>query len=297
MIIEVFAVRVVIGYLTTYLSLIFIAGAGNKSQRLDCAYVQSNEILVATQRAATKSQFGDCVNTPAKLKQRQLVGEIMDQPGLDQQRHFEALRGLTRINRISRVSSVMWEPIERLARTTGRPLRILDLATGAGDLPVSLWQLGQRAGLSLNIAACDKSPDALQYARDAARRVHAQVNFFELDLVEDDIPGEFDVILCSLFLHHLETLSVVELLRKIGNRVGQLLIVSDLRRSYGGYLLACLATRVLTRSHMVHVDGPLSVRAAFTISELHDMARQAGLVDVQLSRTWPCRFLLTWKRP
>ncbi|MGI9518530.1 MAG: methyltransferase domain-containing protein [Pirellulaceae bacterium] len=237
------------------------------------------------------------MNTPAKLKRRQLIGEIMDQPDLNQQRHFDALRGLTRINRISRASSVMWDPIERLARGTGRPLRILDLATGAGDLPIRLWQLGQEAGLSLNIAACDKSPTALQYARNNARRAEADVKFFELDLIDDDIPGEYDVIICSLFLHHLEVPAVVELLRKIGDQVGQLLIVSDLRRSYGGYLLACLATRLLTRSHVVHVDGPRSVRAAFTISEIHDMARQADLVDVRLARKWPCRFLLTWKRP
>ncbi len=221
----------------------------------------------------------------------------MDQPDLDEQHHIAALRGLSRINRFSNAGSVIWQPIEQLARTIDRPLRILDLATGAGDLPVRLWQLGQRSGVSLHLAGCDKSPTALRFARDNAQRIQANVEFLEMDLSENDIPGEFDVILCSLFLHHLEIPAVIKLLRRAGNRVGQMLIVSDLRRSYAGYLLACGATRLLSRSHVVHVDGPRSVRAAFTIPEIKQLAVQAGLTDAQVDRKWPFRFLLTWKRP
>ncbi len=245
-------------------------------------------------KKATQSGIG--VITPTKLNQRQLIGEIMDQPDLDEQHHFAALRGLSRINRFSNASSMIWQPIRQLARSIDRPLRILDLATGAGDLPVRLWQLGQQSGLSLHCAGCDKSPAALRFARDNARRIQANVDFFRMDLSEDEIPGEFDVIVCSLFLHHLEVPTVIELLRRAGNRAGQILMVSDLRRSYAGYLLACTATQLLSRSHVVHVDGPRSVRAAFTIPEIKDLARQAGLTDASVVRKWPYRFLLTWKR-
>ncbi len=97
--------------------------------------------------------------------------EIMDRPDLEPQLHHQALRGLERINLLSRSSAILWRPIRELAAQTPR-LRLLDLATGAGDIPISLWNRSQRAGLKLEIEACDRSAVALDHAlrerRDAA---------------------------------------------------------------------------------------------------------------------------------
>jgi hypothetical protein len=62
-------------------------------------------------------------------------------------------------------------------------------------------------------------------------------------------------------------------------------------------ILAHVAARALTRSHVVHVDAPRSVRAAFTRSEVRGLASQAGLDGAHVIRRWPCRLLLIWKRP
>ena len=72
--------------------------------------------------------------------QRSRRPELMDQPGLELAEHVRALQGLGRINVLSRVGSILWPPIERLARLKGmndRPLRVLDLATGGGDTPIA----------------------------------------------------------------------------------------------------------------------------------------------------------------
>jgi hypothetical protein len=61
-------------------------------------------------------------------------------------------------------------------------------------------------------------------------------------------------------------------------------------------LLACAGTRLLSRSPVVHVDGPRSVAAAFTPAEALDLAQRAGLTGATVVRRWPCRFLLTWRR-
>ena len=47
---------------------------------------------------------------------------------------------------------------------------------------------------------------------------------------------------------------------------------------------------------VARVDGPLSVRAAFSTQEVRALAEQAGMVSAQVCRRWPWRFLLTWKR-
>jgi hypothetical protein len=44
------------------------------------------------------------------------------------------------------------------------------------------------------------------------------------------------------------------------------------------------------------MDGPLSVRAAFTIAEARQLAEEAGLHGAAISWRWPFRFLLQWRR-
>src|SRR5437763_3343791 len=91
---------------------------------------------------------------------RRLQPEVMDQPGLDPVRHRQALAGLRRINFFSGSAGILWPPLAALAYGAARPVRVLDLATGGGDVPIRLWRRARRAGLPLEVEACDVSPVA-----------------------------------------------------------------------------------------------------------------------------------------
>ena len=88
----------------------------------------------------------------------------------------------------------------------------------------------------------------------------------------------------------------VELLRRLAVAARRLVLINDLARGFVGYTLAWFGTRVLSRSPVVHTDGPLSVRAAFTPNEAVALAWQAGMTGATVERRWPCRFLLAWMR-
>jgi 2-polyprenyl-3-methyl-5-hydroxy-6-metoxy-1,4-benzoquinol methylase len=107
----------------------------------------------------------------------------------------------------------------------------------------------------------------------------------------------YDVITCSLFLHHLGDSDAEAMLRAMAAAAGRMVVASDLRRSRIGYAMAWVACRVLTRSPIVRVDGPLSVAAAFTMGEARELAARAGLAGATVSSRWPQRYLLVWKRP
>jgi 2-polyprenyl-3-methyl-5-hydroxy-6-metoxy-1,4-benzoquinol methylase len=231
-----------------------------------------------------------------EVNQRRRVPEIMDEPGLDVRRHFAALRGLARINAWSGSIRILWQPIRDLAQKKGEALRVLDIATGAGDIPVRLWQRAQRAGICLTMAACDCSPHALEYARQRATQAKAPVRFFEWDAFENSLPADYDVVMSSLFLHHLDENQAVQLLRRMAQAATHLVLVNDLVRSPAGFLLAYFGTRLLTTSGVVHTDGPRSVEAAFTVEEIRLLAERAGLAGTRVDRRWPCRMLLTWER-
>jgi Methyltransferase domain len=228
---------------------------------------------------------------------RRLRPEVMDQPGLDPGRHRQALRGLGRINFWSGSAGTLWPPLAALARASPRPVRALDLATGGGDVPIRLWHRARRAGLPLTVEGCDVSPVAVEHATRQAERRGAGVRFFVADALAGDLPGGYEAVFCSLFLHHLTEEQAAGLLRRMAAAAGRLVLVNDLVRGRAGLLLARVGTRLLSRSPVVHVDGPRSVEGAFTIAEARALAERAGLAGATVERRWPCRFLLNWVRP
>lgn len=230
------------------------------------------------------------------LQNRQREPELMDQPGLDSRLHAQALDGLSRVNLVSRTAPLLWKSIRELHCDISRPLRILDVACGGGDTAIALAQLARRSGVNVEITGIDMSPTAIAYANRSAESAGVAVHFMEQDVLNYPLPDEYDAVSCSLFLHHLDEDEAVELLGRMRQAARQLVLVSDLNRTRLGYLLTYIGIRLLTRSRICHVDGPLSVRAAFTAKEILELATRAGLNDPSLRHCWPERYLLTWRR-
>ena len=226
------------------------------------------------------------------LRARQRVPELMDDPALDPAEHRRALAGLARLNRFSAGAAVLWPAIAKLAAELKRTVRVLDVATGSGDIPCALVMRARRAGIALDVSACDVSPTAIE---EATRRSSA-VRFFVHDALHERLPGGFDVVTCSLFLHHLGDEEAVALLANMENAAGHMILVNDLARSRRNCCAVWFMCRVLTRSRVVWFDGPASVRSAFTPQEALALAERAGLSGATAELRFPCRFLLSWRR-
>lgn len=231
-----------------------------------------------------------------KMLTRKRVPELMDDPELDFESHAEALRGLEKLNLISNSADSLWSEIEPLARQKSSPLRILDVATGAGDIPIAIWQRAQQAGLVVEIVGSDISPDALKYASDMARKKSASIKFVKMNVFEDALPVGFDIIMTSLFTHHLDPDDVTLLLKKMSSAANSKVLVNDLVRSQISYALVWLGTRIFSRSPIVHYDGPVSVNASYTNTELQQLAIEAGMHKSVIKQCPPCRQLLVWRR-
>lgn len=221
----------------------------------------------------------------------------MDDPSLAVDAHREALRGLARINHASSADTPIWRalrPAAVRAAEAGRPLRVLDVACGGGDVDLALLRRADAEGIALDIVGCDISDVALKHARESARRQRFNARFIQRDVLHDGLPGGFDVAMSSLFLHHLERSDAVRALAAMRQAAARV-IISDLERGPLGFAAAWVGTRLLSRSAVVHVDGPRSVRAAYTRAELLSLADEAGLAGAKAKRVWPFRVLLTWE--
>lgn len=235
-----------------------------------------------------------------QLSQRDLQPELMDDPHLNTVDHQAALEGLRRINRWSRSAAIVWPTLRELSRehTSDRPLRVLDIACGGGDVTQEIARRARRTNRPIVVAGCDKNPFAVKFSSEAQSGSQTvPLRIFPLDALRDELPRDFDVLMCSLFLHHLPDEEAGRFLSRLAKAARRLVLINDLRRTRLGYALAYAGCRLLTRSPIVHYDGPQSVRAAFTSEEVRALAQAAGLTDAHMTHHWPQRFLLSWRKP
>jgi 2-polyprenyl-3-methyl-5-hydroxy-6-metoxy-1,4-benzoquinol methylase len=228
---------------------------------------------------------------------RKRLAELMDDPNLDALSHAEALSGLEQLNIFSLSASSIWAELKKFSHVeSSKPVRVLDIATGGGDIPIQLWKYAQAANRNFEFIGADISATAINLAEARAHQENIPVTFMRLDALNDGIPSGFDVIITSLFTHHLDPADVQKLFERMHESAGHLVIVNDLVRSSISLLLVWLATRIFSRSKIVHYDGPVSVRAAYTVPEMREMAQAAGLDNCSIYRYLYCRQILVWKR-
>lgn len=221
----------------------------------------------------------------------------MDSPTLEHAEHLRALEGLRRINRASGAAAPIAKWIVAFARRENLArLSVLDVACGGGDVPVEVAVAAKGQGVEIDLALFDRSETAVRQASQAATAAGVAHRGLSGDAVAGLPAEKMDIVINSLFLHHLTEAEVVAVLTNMRKTAGRAVVVSDLRRSVMGYVIAWVGCRVLSRSPVVHYDGPVSVRAAWTVGELTAMAERAGMYGVRVERAWPWRMLLTWER-
>jgi len=148
---------------------------------------------------------------------------------------------------------------------------LLDLCTGSGDIPrfIADWSRAQNS--TVRIHAVDFQPSTLSIAE--ARSVHyPEISYEAADVLRFRPARPFDIIICSLALHHFAFPDAVNLLRRIRGFARRGVVVADLARSDFGIVGIYLLTSLLVKHPMNRFDARLSMRRAFSFRELAAVA-------------------------
>jgi len=223
--------------------------------------------------------------------------EIMDDHEPEQVVVDKIYRFLSFVNRRlggTRATIARFETFSR-SWAPGERITVLDVASGAADVPRGLIAWARTRGFDLRVTALDISPRALSYARRAGPldRLGLVCSDVEHPCFQD---GTFDYVTCALFFHHLTDEQVVATLRIFDRLARRGIVVNDLVRARRAYIW----TRLLTGPFhpILRFDGPLSVRRAFRPDELLARASQAGLGWLRIQRHFGHRMTLAGeKRP
>lgn len=213
------------------------------------------------------------------------VEEFIDDPGVALDELSANLRDLERANRLFGGTRLILDHLGPMVRRAhSGDIEILDVATGGADIPVAIVQWARRRGSRIRVVGIDQNPQVLRVARERIRE-YPEIRLEHRDaLALPYAAGSFDVVLCSLALHHFSFGEGITLLASLDRIARRGFIVNDLLRSRHAYVVTWLAMRLFCRGRFVRHDGPLSIRRAYTRSELQKMLDNAGVGGVRMRR-------------
>lgn len=207
------------------------------------------------------------------MRTRSLQLEILDTAEVSPETLAAVLADLARVNVLTRAHAPTLQFLRRMARAyPGRRLRVLDVGYGDGDMLRRIARWGARAGVALDLTGVDLHPGA---AAAAQARSAGYAIVYRTGNVFDEPPGQHDVVISSLFTHHLTDPQIVRFLRWMDAGAGW--FINDLHR----HILArdgFSAMAAMAGFHpIVQADGRLSVARSFRASDWHRLLAEAGV--------------------
>ncbi len=157
----------------------------------------------------------------------------------------------------------------------GARLRILDLATGSGDIPRLVVEFARECGAELEIDAVDLQASTIEIARQLSVD-YPEIHYHCADIHQFGEEHSYDVVLFSLALHHFGADEAVQLLRRCRDLSRGQVLVADLCRGWFAKVGVALLTAIIFREAMTRNDARVSVARAFSFREMCALARLAG---------------------
>lgn len=201
------------------------------------------------------------------------------------------LSDLRRLNQLLGGTRVVIEGIESSLDRSVKEVSLLDVGTGSADIPSAVAAKLRSLEVTPSVTALDLSERNLRLTR-------ARLRFDEeIALVRADafyLPFEdssFDFVVASQFLHHFREYEIVRLLKGFARIARRTIIIHDLMRNLASYYFMRAAGAVF-ESRLTRNDAPVSVLRGFTVEELRQLARQAGLTRFRVRRLFPYRLLM-----
>jgi 2-polyprenyl-3-methyl-5-hydroxy-6-metoxy-1,4-benzoquinol methylase len=200
--------------------------------------------------------------------------ELMDRP---QTVSAELEQDLHRIRQLNRYFG-SYRLVLRFVRRWIKPgdnIRIVDLATGSGDIPRLIVDFARTVGARVQIDALDRQPATLEIATKLSID-YSEISFIEADMLTWQPADRYDIVLCTLALHHFSEQDAVRILQRCSQFSRNFVLVSDLCRGWLASVGAYLLTALIFREPMTKHDARLSVARAFSFEEMRALVQQAG---------------------
>ncbi len=218
----------------------------------------------------------ECVDL-SKRAQPQELAEWMDGP-CSYEDFRACLVDLAKVNRVTLAHRPTLQWLDRLIVGTARarPLHIVDVGCGGGDMLRAISKWARRREVQVTLTGIDLNPYAIQAAREL-NTTGETIQWICGDAYSYNPSGDIDVVLSSLFTHHLDDSEIEHFLSWMEATAHSGWFINDLHRMRI-YMRLFRALSFTARWHrFVQHDGPISIRRSFQPADWQRRCEAAGI--------------------
>jgi 2-polyprenyl-3-methyl-5-hydroxy-6-metoxy-1,4-benzoquinol methylase len=218
--------------------------------------------------------------------------EIMDDLDMFGEILIDSLDKIATINKWLGGNKLTLAAVEKLLKSTEstREVSIVDLGCGNGDMLRALADSAHQSGRKYKLLGIDANQATIDYAIELSKD-YDNIKYLKLNVLEEEFKSiEYDVALCTLFLHHFEDETAVDLLDTLNNKSTIGVIVNDLHRHPMAYFLFSLIT-LFAKNKMMKEDGKLSIRKGF---KKKDFIKFSEKIKAKSEIVWKWAFRYQW---
>lgn len=232
-----------------------------------------------------------------ELSTRATDSEIMDDLQIGGRELQQALIELDSINYLLGGNYVTLRALAQIFEEAParREYHIADLGCGSGDMLRRVRRYVDKSHVHATLTGLDANPNVIDFAV-AHTPKNCRVTYKAVNIFSREFRAyRFDVVMATLFFHHLTDSELIEFFRNLRTQVSTALVMNDIHRHWFAFHSIKWLTKIFSRSAMVKHDAPVSVTRAFKRSELESILLQAGLSNHSIKWCWAFRWqVIVW---
>jgi len=217
--------------------------------------------------------------------------EIMDDFALEGEILRDALDKIAKINQLLGGNKITLEGLERLISNSGdREITICDMGCGNGDMLRAIADYGLENDLKFKLIGIDANAFTISHAKKLSR-TYSNIRYSCENIFGDDFQkSEYDIMLCTLTLHHFKDREILELLGKLYTQTRIGIIINDLHRSALAYKLFQALCYMFKLNDMSREDGLTSILRGFKKTDLVNYSEKLNFQKYTIQWKWAFRF-------
>jgi 2-polyprenyl-3-methyl-5-hydroxy-6-metoxy-1,4-benzoquinol methylase len=227
------------------------------------------------------------------MKMRSSENEKLDDLNLHGETLHKALQSLEWVNRWFGNRRSVIKAIHRIYKKEAKPLRIIDLGCGGGDLALAVAGSLRQHKIECTITGIDGNANTLTYAQKKCE-AFPEITFLQADILSKEFSIQpCDILISSHFIYHFKSDALADFLRNNLSAISTAFIFSELKRNRLAMRIFKFSSFLLPISKLAKEDGLLAIKRSFSEKEWHSILQQAGIDTYRLQSVLLFRILLT----
>ncbi|MFV5693252.1 methyltransferase domain-containing protein [Flavobacterium sp. LT1R49] len=218
--------------------------------------------------------------------------ETMDDFAMEGEILRDALDKIAQINQLLGGNQLTLRGVQSLIQdiSKSKEIRIVDVGCGNGDMLRTLADFGLKNNLKFQLIGIDANNFTIMHARKLSEK-YSNISYQCEDIFDKSFEElKYDIVLCTLTLHHFKDDDIIHLLHVFNNNSNIGIVINDLQRSAVAYRLFEALCFVFRLNDMSREDGLISILRGFKKEELVSFSEKLNFSNYKIQWKWAFRY-------